>query len=234
MIGGEDSWNLLLMLLCYGYVVLIIAISGRLTGILHVSPKVSRKFLHAMIGNLVFVIPFFTSDIYPAFVAAPFVPLTFLASPYSPIKNPRMAGLGKITEEGHPLGLVFYAISYTILAFFFASRPSVVAAGILPMAYGDSSASLVGEKYGRTRNSLISKKTLEGASAMFAGSFFSLGAALLFFSTLLSFPAIPTIARVFGVVTLVTFIEFVSPKGFDNLTVPFLGAIGYWLLTGSI
>jgi hypothetical protein len=43
-------------------------------------------------------------------------------------------GLSEISEEGHPLGLVFYATSHTVLALFFASKPYVIAAGILPMA----------------------------------------------------------------------------------------------------
>jgi len=102
--------------------------------LLNVSHKVSRKFLHAMIGNLPFIIPFFTSNVYPVLVAAPFILVTLFASPYSPSKSisRRLKGLADITEEGHHLGLVFYAISYTFLALFFASKPYVVAAGILP------------------------------------------------------------------------------------------------------
>jgi len=234
MFLGDVSGNLLLMFLCYGYVVLVIVISGKLTDILHVSQKTSRKFLHAMIGNLVFAMPFFTSNIYPALVAVPFVPLTFLASPYSPIKSPKMRGLTNITDEGHPLGLVFYAVAYAALAFFFASRPSVVAAGILPMAYGDSAASLIGEKFGRKRYSLIPKKSLEGSCAMFAGSFLSLGVGLIFLPTPYPFLASQTIAAVLGVATAVTSVEFLSPKGFDNLTVPIVGALIYLLLTGGL
>lgn len=218
------------MFLCYGYVVSTIVVSSKLPDILHVSQKTSRKFLHAMIGNLVFAMPFFTSSIYPALVAAPFIPLTFLASPYSPIKNRKMGGLANITEEGHPLGLVFYAVSYTILAFFFATRPFVIAAGILPMAYGDSAASLVGEKYGKSRYSLFPKKSLEGSSAMFAGSLFSLGTGFVFFSTLYLLPVSETIVAVIAVAAVVTWVEFLSPKGFDNLTVPIVGVLVYWLL----
>ncbi len=221
------------MLLCYGYAVLVIVFSGRLTGTLQASQRASRKFLHAMIGNLVFAVPFFTSNVYPTLVAAPFVLLTFLASPYSPVKD-RLGGLANITEEGHPLGLVFYAISFTLLAFLFASRPAVVAAGILPMAYGDSAASLMGEKLGERRHNLIYGKSLEGSSAMFAASFLSLGIAFLCLSALYSFPVIQTIIALFSVVGTVTVVELLSPKGFDDLTVPILGAMIYWAMTGGI
>ena len=53
----------------------------------HISGKASRKFLHAMIGNLPFAIPFFTSNAYPVLVAAPFIVVTFPASPYTPFRS---------------------------------------------------------------------------------------------------------------------------------------------------
>lgn len=232
---SEVSWNILLMLLCYGYVLLIITVSSKMPEALDVSQKTSRRFLHAMIGNLPFVIPFFTSNIYPALVAAPFILVTFLASPYSPFKNwKRLRGLADITEEGHPLGLVLYAISYTLLAFFFASKPYVIAAGILPMAYGDSAASLIGEKYGKRRYSLVANKSFEGSTAMFFGSFLSLTTGLVFFSALYSFSVSAAILAAIPVVIVATLVESISPKGFDNLTVPILGASTLWLFAGGI
>lgn len=51
--------NVLLVLLCYVYIVIVIFVSGKLDQLLHISRKASRKFLHAMIGNLPFVIPLF-------------------------------------------------------------------------------------------------------------------------------------------------------------------------------
>ena len=106
---SEILTNILLMLLCYAYIVFIILISSKMDKHLHISQKASRKFLHSMIGNIPFIIPFFTANIYPTLVAAPFTVVTFLASPYSPLKNSnsnRLKGLADITEEGHPLGLV--------------------------------------------------------------------------------------------------------------------------------
>jgi len=68
-----------------------------------------------MIGNLPFVIPFFTMRAAPFLVAAPFIIVTFVASPYSPFATlrGRLSGLSDLTEEGHHLGLILYAISYT-------------------------------------------------------------------------------------------------------------------------
>jgi phytol kinase len=236
MFSKEVFLNVLLMLLCYVYILFIIFVSSKMDKLLHISQKASRKFLHAMIGNLPFIIPFFTSNIYPVLVAVPFILVTFFASPYSPFKtvSKRLKGLADITEEGHHLGLVFYAISYTFLAFFFASQPYVIAAGILPMAYGDSVAAMVGERYGRRRYKLVSDKSLEGSAAMFFASFLSLTISLIFFSALYPFSVFEKTFPALAAATVATLVESFSPMGFDNLTVPAFSALAFLLSNGGI
>jgi dolichol kinase len=238
MIDDEVFANVLLMLLCYFYILLVIFVSSKIDKLLGVSLKTSRKFLHIMIGNLPFIIPFFTSNIYPFLVAAPFIPITFFASTYSPFKNlsRKIKGLVDITEEGHQLGLVFYAISYTILALLFATKQYVVilAAGILPMAYGDAVASMVGEKYGKRKYGIFAEKTLEGSAAMFLVSFTIFTFSLFFFSLMLPFSFFDKIFMAFAVAAVTTFVEGCSPLGFDNLTVPAFGALTFFLLNGGL
>lgn len=235
MIDEKLLWNILLMVACYLYIVIIIAISGKLDTFLHVSRKASRKFLHIMIGNLPFIIPFFTSNIYPTLVAAPFIIVTFLASPYSPSKlaTDKIRGLADITEEGHHLGLVFYAISYTVLAFLFASKPYILSAGIMPMAYGDAFASIIGMRYGERKYKLLADKSLEGSSAMFVFSFLSLAISLVFFSMLYPFSLFQKILAAAAAALVATFVEGVSPLSFDNLTVPALSVLTFVLFGGN-
>ena len=223
------------MIFCYIYVFFIIFVSSELRKRFQVSKKTSRKFLHIMIGNLPFVVPFFTSHIYPFLVAAPFILLTFLSTPYSKVAiiRTKLGGLADMTEEGHPLGLVFYAVSYTFLAYFFSSRPYVIAAGILPMAYGDSAAAIIGEKYGRRRYKLVSDKSAEGSIAMFLTSFVVFTLGLLCFSVLYSFSVSESIFGAFAVATVATLVESVSPMGFDNLTVPAVSVVAFLLATGG-
>lgn len=233
---GEVFMNVLLMLLCYAYILFIIFVSSRVDKVLHISRKASRKFLHAMIGNLPFIIPFFTANIYPVLVAAPFILITFLVSPYSPFKriSKKMKGLADITEEGHHFGLILYAFSYTFLALFFASKPYVIAAGILPMAYGDAAASMVGERYGRRKYKLMADKSLEGSAAMFFASFLSFIISLAFFSLLYPFSFFGKIFAAVVVAAVATLIEGFSPMGFDNLTVPAFSALTFLLLNGGV
>lgn len=234
----ELLFNITLLCLCYLYIIGIILATGIIN---HRLPQnLSRKFLHIMIGNLVFIIPFFTYNTFPVnfpfFVAAPFIMLTFLVSKYSPIKSlsKKMAGLTDVTSGGHEFGLVFYAISYTVLALFFSAQPYIIAAGILPMAYGDAAASLVGQKAGRHQFNLFSKKSLEGSIAMFAVCFLVLLGCLFFFSYLYPFSIFNMAIAAFGVAIVATICEALSPSGLDNLTVPFFSVAVFILIIGGI
>jgi len=236
---SEIFVNSVLLIACYAYVLLVILVSGKMNSVFHISRKSSRKFLHAMIGNLPLVIPFFSYNSYPLnfpfLVAAPFILVTFLASPYSPSKRvyEKMKSLSDITEEGHQLGLVFYAVSYTLLALFFSAKPYVVAAGVLPMAYGDASAALIGEKYGKRRYRIFAEKSLEGSITMFLASFVSFAVSLLFFSAFYSFPVSVMLAAL-GVAFVAAIAEGLSPLGFDNITVPILSALTFLILSGGL
>jgi len=226
--------NLILMLLSYIYIVSIIFVSNKLAKILMWSQETSRKILHILIGNLSFILPFFTQSIFPVMVAAPFVLVTFLVSPYSPIKSLKrpLVGLQDTTKKGHSLGLVFYSISYTVLAALFFHTPYVVAAGILPMAYGDGAASIIGEHYGRRKYKILSQKSLEGSLAVFVGSFLSLLFGLVFYSLFFQFSAVEMIGLSLWTAVIATVVEAISPLGFDNLTIPVICAILFSIIRG--
>jgi dolichol kinase len=185
-----------------------------------------------MIGNLPFIIPFFSYNSFPVnfpfFVAAPFIIVSLLASSHSPSKRiyEKMKGLSVLTGGGHQLGLVFYSISYTVLAFFFSAKPYFIAAGILPMAYG--------EKYGKRRYHVFAPKSIEGSIAMFLASFLSLAVSLAFFSMLYPLPLFNSILAALAVALVAVFAETLSPLGLDNLTVPLLSSLTFFVLMGGI
>src|SRR5512137_411569 len=86
--------------LCYLYIIAVILVTSRIRN--HLPANLSRKFLHIMTGNLIFVIPFFTLRSFPLsfpfFVAAPFILVTFLFSPLSPVDlSSKISGLAEIT-----------------------------------------------------------------------------------------------------------------------------------------
>ena len=155
------SSDIIGLILVYGYVAILLILSEK---VLNNYPTFSRKFLHIMVGNVLFILPLFTSQFIITFlVAAPFIFLTFLMSPYSPLKLD-----DRISSSGHGFGLVYYSISWTVLAFFFFDQPWIIAVGIAAMSYGDGMAALIGKKYGKHKYNIFGDtKSFEGSIAMF-------------------------------------------------------------------
>ncbi len=110
----------------------------------------------------------------------------------------------------------------------------MVAAGVLPMAYGDSLASLVGERYGRRKYRLVANKSLEGSSAMFIGSFLSLALSMFFFSAFYQFSLSAQVVPAIAVALVATVAEGLSPVGFDNLTVPVFSVLAFLFSGGGL
>jgi len=226
------STNLAVTFLSYGYILLMILISDRTEKAFKWSRRASRKLLHILIGNFPFIILFFSESIFPVVIASSFILVTFLATPYSPFKGVRqkLMGLQDTTSEGHTLGLVFYAVSYTILAAAFFGSPYIIAAGILPMAYGDSLASLIGQRYGKRKYKLFAQKTIEGSLAVFLGSIISVVCGLGFYAFFFPFSLFEILLLSTGVASIATIVEGISPSGLDNLTVPICCALFVFLM----
>jgi phytol kinase len=224
--------DMVIALLSYFYILAMIYLSEKTENVLGWSRKTSRKLMHILIGNFPFIIIFFGNGIFPVIIAASFVGVTFLASPYSPFDGwkQRLKSLQDTTVGGHPLGLILYAVSYTLLAALFFDRPYVIAAGILPMAYGDSLAALVGGRYGKMSFRFFAQKTAEGSFTLFLASLISVFCGLLFYSLFFSFSLSEIFLVSIGVALLATIVEAVSPFGLDNLTVPLFCALAAYLL----
>ncbi|MFH1102086.1 MAG: diacylglycerol/polyprenol kinase family protein [Methanobacteriota archaeon] len=209
------------VVLVYLYVAVLVVCTEKILSKKY--PVASRKFLHIMTGNIAFILPVFQTREMMAFVAAgPFILFTFLMSPYSPFKKIR----GKTSEAGHGLGLVYYAITWTVLAYVFFEYRVIIAMGILAMSYGDGLASIIGIRYGRrTYRIFRDTKSYVGSLAMFLVTFLVLIVAFLFY-------AVPVTTILLGyllwIAALATLVEGITPFGLDNLSVPFITAFFYW------
>ena len=210
------------VLLVYVYVAILLLITEKL---LNKHPTVSRKILHIMTGNIAFLLPIFqTREVMAFFAAGPFILFTFLMSPHSPIKSIK----GKTSEAGHGMGLVYYAIAWTVLAYVFFDHTEIIAVGILAMSYGDGLASLLGVKFGKRKYRIWqNEKSYIGSASVFFFTFITTIIALWFYEILIT----PYILLVLAFIALVVVIvEALTPKGLDNLSVPFIAAFLYWLI----
>ncbi|MFH1013997.1 MAG: diacylglycerol/polyprenol kinase family protein [Thermoplasmatota archaeon] len=218
--------DILGVIFVYVYVAILLVVTEK---VLVKHPETSRKVLHIMVGNVAFLLPIFITREMMAFVAAgPFILFTFLMSPYTPIKSIR----GKTSSAGHSMGLVYYSITWTILAYLFFDSMVVIAIGIFAMSYGDGFASLIGMKYGKhTYNVVGDKKSFVGTAAMFLFTFIMMIVAILYYQFVMDYTFSFTFASVsllalFAAVGAI--VEGFTPKGLDNLTVPFVIAALYW------
>ena len=92
----------------YVYVGLVILLAAKWKLIRNA--KTHRKFIHIMVGNIVFIWWVFDTSCVMAFLAAaPFIPLLILASPHSSVKKLKESFIGNASGEGYDYGLVYYA-----------------------------------------------------------------------------------------------------------------------------
>ena len=218
MLNGD----LLGIIAVYVYVSLLLVFTEK---VLPSDVVLNRKILHIGVGNILFILPLFDSRFAMAgLAAAPFILITFLISPYSPLKT-----VSKTSSKGHRLGLVYYAISWTILALLFFENPVIIAVGIAAMSFGDGFASIIGVKYGkRTYNVSGDKKSIEGSTAMFIFTVLTITMSLLYYGEL----RITNIIVIPMVGLIATIVEGTAPKGLDNLAVSLSTAFSYFILVG--
>ena len=225
--------DILALIIVYVYVAVIFVVAEM---VLKTRPEVSRKFLHIMVGNMIFAMPFFSDPwVMVWFLTLPITIVLFFLTEYSPIKIEN-----SVTESGHALGLFFYAGIWTILIAIFttiapANDPKffiwIVALAIVPMVYGDGFAALIGQKFGKVKYTVFGgTKSLEGSLTMFViTTVMSVFVWMVFSSIGCTMPEF-NIVNIIMISAVATLCEAFSYGGIDNLTVPALTSIFYYLV----
>lgn len=219
-------WDIFLLIVVYIYVAMIFVISEKC---LKHKPDLSRKFVHIMVGNCIFIMPFFNDPyVMVFFLTVPITIVAFLLSKYSPIKIQNTA-----TEAGHDLGLVYYAGIWSLLIFLLPNHLWIVSLAIGAMVYGDGFASLIGRKFGKHKYNLSGdEKSIEGSLTMFIVVIISSIAVFLFYGAI-GYPTTPKSFNILLIIVLsfiATFVEAATSKGLDNVSVCVITAILYYLL----
>jgi phytol kinase len=93
------------------------------------------------------------------------------------------------------------------------------------MAYGDGVAAIIGQFFGKHPYTIFKgHKTLEGSFAMFITSMLVIGIYQLFVYQSFNWMHIGSLALV------ATLVEAISPHGIDNLFIPMLVSLLYFIL----
>lgn len=207
----------------YGYVLSVVALSWALKD----RVRSARKLVHILTGGIVFFWWSFDSNIIMAGLAAlPFVALLLLATPKSPVAFLRESPLGERSSEGHAYGLVLYAVSWTVIAYFLFDDLFAASIAIAAMSFGDGMGELVGRRYGRFH--YMPHRTLEGSAAVLLATFVSIIILSWFYFDVIGYcfgeqPAMLYLFA-FAVASFVTLIEAMTPGSIDNLVIPLLVA----------
>ena len=225
--------DVLALIVVYVYVAIIFVVAEM---VLKTRPEVSRKFLHIMVGNMIFAMPFFSDPwVMVWFLTLPITIVLFFLTEYSPIKIEN-----SVTESGHALGLFFYAGIWTLLIAIFASiAPAgdlkyyiwIVALAIVPMVYGDGFAALIGQKFGKVKYTVFGgTKSLEGSLTMFViTTVMSVFVWMVFTSIGCAMPEF-NLVYIIAISAVATVCEALSYGGIDNLSVPAITSILYYLV----
>jgi len=203
----------------YGYVFCVIMLAWSLRNRI---PN-ARKLVHVLTGGIVFFWWLFDSRLVMAGLAAfPFVPLLLLATPKSPISSLKKGPLGMTSGSGHSYGLVLYAVSWTLIAFFLFDDLYAASIAIAIMSFGDGMACVVGEGFGKLRYS--PQRTVEGSLAMLAVVVASILVLTWFYFDAIDYTGstVPYFVVPFAVAIagLATLLEALVPGSVDNLVIP--------------
>ncbi len=235
LIGG-DALGLILV---YVYVGVMVVITDRWRFLRDHS--FHRKFIHVMIGNIaLFWWVFDTNYVMSLLAAVPFIPLLYIFSKYGGRRekdDSKLMGelkrsiLSTASHDGHKLGLVYYAISWALLAFFAFNDLVIASVAIVCMAYGDGLGGQFGKTFGKRK--IHGNKTLEGTLAVFVFAALAIFLIINFYNLLFteglygtrSIPLAISALTALGLGAFVAVVELYTPGEYDNLVIPLSTAL---------
>ena len=205
------------------WVSIFLVFSELLARVGKLSKENARKLIHIGVGNVVFFIPLFENFIIAIIIPATFIIGNYFLSPLSPISKIKL----KTFEAGNSLGTIFYPISLTIVIFLFFDINWKIIACFMPLVYGDGFAAVFGPK------SKSGKYIIFGNTKSLLGSgIISLFSIISVFGGILVMEGDLMLAIYVSLITgiVAPIIENLSPKGTDNLFIPIILSILFFVI----
>jgi uncharacterized protein (TIGR00297 family) len=192
---------------------------------LKLSPELSRKFVHVMVGVLVSLAPFFLQTKLPVIILG----ILFTILNAVALKKDSLKGMH--TTERISYGTVYFPIAFTLLVVLFWDRNIVVfIVAMLILAFSDTMATVVGERMNSIRKFTLwyDQKSLPGSTAFFLTTVAVILIAFPFYAQLAHIQSLSSI-HLFQMALFVALItslaEVVSKQGSDNLSLTLAAAI---------
>jgi dolichol kinase len=227
--------DLLLFLGAVIYVIVVIFIPKLLKEKGVISGYIARKIIHSFAGLSVFISPYMYYPILAVTLGLASIVMTLFSSQKS-----RIHQLKKLYEAiredeemkaGYLQGPFAYSLAITILIFIFVFFPDkyyIPIAAILVMMFADSTAAIVGRRWGRHFIYIRwvgSKRTWEGSIAFMIIAFLCSLTIFSFFGRLVpGFSQILTIGQIIFLSLVMSVLsaglELISPSKFDDLVIP--------------
>jgi len=205
-----------------GYAIIVIGLAEGLRRWRGYAAEFTRKFIHIGAGMWAFG----TVILFRHWTTAIIPPLCFVLINYLSCRLGLFTAME--TGERNHLGTVYFPISFALITAWLWNWPHLLVASLMPMTWGDAMAAILGRPYGHYRFRFLGHcRTLEGSLSMLIFSFLSTFLTLVL---LAPFGILLSMGLAIAVALLATAVEFVSPWGTDNLTVPLITALFLYLV----
>ena len=211
--------TLLGYILTYSYIILIIFIACLIEKYCHLKEEIPRKIIHIFVGFSWFIMTYFFKNTIHLII----IPASFLIINYLSFTKHLIKPMERI--KSNTPGTVYYAFSYTILAFLTYIHHDFLpyyGIGVLVMSIGDGLSPLISLKF---------KKRIGNTYKTYAGFLW------IMFSTLIItilfsyyFKLDFTILKYIILTISSGLLELIGNKGKDNLSLPVgLAILGYMI-----
>ncbi len=219
------------------YVLTVLTIGDLLRRRMHLGSDFTRKVIHLFAGASIWTVPYYPHPWVATLVAFTFVVFLTIADTDRFSRYFEAMARPEDIEHGSVRGPFWYAVSITVLTglFTFTGLEKIyftAAAAIHIMMLGDGLSAPIGMRYGQNHTRVIfgSKRSLHGSLTLFVFGFLGSLIAFWFFG-IFHYGAfvgpdgilwVPMLSLAIIGALAATLIELVSPKGSDNVTVPFI------------
>lgn len=214
--------NLLGLLTSMALVFFILCLVFILKKITNMGNELLRKIVHISVSNWWLLNLIYVSDVKYAIVG----PIAFMFMNSIFVFKPKLGDKFGFVGRQRNYGLVYYPFSLGIIVLLCYNNILPYYAGtigVLCMGYGDGLAAITGSRWGKTKIPLnTGGKTYLGSFVMVVVCNFI---CVLTFALATDFSTISIVLASLVLSLVASFIEMITPRGLDNISVPVITAI---------